>query len=221
MTVIDNMPPSASLSLTPLILAAGFSSRMKNSNRNRPHYPKALLEIRPGVTFLEEIYRKVSVFSDRVIVVLGSDKDEILARVNIPRSEIVYNADFEKGMFSSVKEGLSRLSRGKAFMINPVDCPGVRQSTYEGLIRQWEKSPEKIHIPSFEGRRGHPAIYPAGLVGDILSSPDELGGGLKFFLEKEKDLILHFDTDDKGVIIDVDTFTDYEKLADALEERKK
>lgn len=196
----------------PIILSAGFSSRMKESGRGI----KALLEIRPGVTFLEEIYGKVSDFSGKVIVVLGADKDEIVRRVNMPEAEIVYNAGFEKGMFSSLKKGLSSLSPGKAFMINPVDCPAVKKSTYEALIRQWERSPERVHIPSFKGRRGHPAIYPARLVSEILDSLDDLPGGLKFFLEKEREAISHFDTADKGVIMDIDTLADYQCLADAF-----
>ncbi len=245
--------------VTGIILAAGFSSRMKknaapklkvrrgvtadassaHSNRNRPHYCKALLTLRDGVTFLEEICRKMAPLTEELIVVLGSDKDDILKYTNLteartayvsvpdaapparPREsagnvEIVYNENYKKGMFSSLKKGLSRVPHGNAFMINPVDCPVVKKETYKDLLAKWRKKPEKIHIPSFDGRRGHPAIYPARLVEEILKSPDNLPGGLKFFLEREKEIISYVDTKDKGVIMDVDTPADYEKMAGGL-----
>jgi len=220
--------------LTPLILAAGVSSRMKNSNRNRPHYRnggagiKALLKLSEGVAFLESIYRRMTEFSEKVIIVLGSDKDEILkhskfavSAVAAGSAEIVYNENYQNGMFSSLKKGLSRIPRGNAFMINPVDCPAVKKETYEMLVLEWQKAPEKIHIPSFGGRRGHPAIYPARLVAEILKSPDDIKDGLKFFLEREKELISCFDTKDKGVIMDIDTPADYKKMVDGRGQAQK
>ncbi|MEA2081739.1 MAG: nucleotidyltransferase family protein [Elusimicrobiota bacterium] len=211
--------------LTPLILAAGFSSRMKKTAGagtagGNGQGIKALLTLTGGVTFLEEIYRKVSFFSEKVIVVLGADKDEIakrskLAGAGAGRAQIVYNDKYENGMFSSLKKGLSRVPRGNAFMINPVDCPVVKKETYERLVFEWQKAPGKIHILSFNRRRGHPAIYPAFLVEEILKSPDDLPGGLKFFLEREKELISYVDTEDEGVIMDADTFADYERMEEA------
>ncbi|MCD6310982.1 MAG: nucleotidyltransferase family protein [Elusimicrobia bacterium] len=201
---------------------------MKNSNRNRPHYLKALLRLSDGITFLEEIYRKTSDISGKVIIVLGSDKDEILKRSKFAvlavaegRAEIVYNENYQNGMFSSLKAGLSRLQRGNAFMINPVDCPAVKKETYETLVLEWQKAPGKIHIPSLGGRRGHPAIYPARLVAEILKSPDDIKGGLKFFLERESENISYIDTEDKAVIMDIDTPADYKKMADEEERAKK
>ncbi|MBA3065990.1 hypothetical protein FP828_05825 [bacterium] len=184
---------------------------------------KALLTLSDGVTFLEAIYRKMAEFSEKVIIVLGADKDEILTRLKFAgkpgrmvrqmgRAEIVYNENYKNGMFSSLKKALPLMPAGNAFMINPVDCPAVKKETYKGLLAKWGKYPDKIHIPSFDGRRGHPAIYPSSLVREILDAPDNLPGGLKFFLKRDKENILYFDTNDKGVIMDVDTPADYEKI---------
>jgi len=211
--------------MTPLILAAGLSSRMK---KNGDGGIKALLTSSGGVTFLEGIYRRMAEFSEKVIIVLGADKDEILkhskfavSAVNAGRAEIVYNENYKNGMFSSLKKGLSHLPRGNAFMINPVDCPAVKKETYMALLEKWKNEPGKIHIPSFEGRRGHPAIYPAFLIREILKSPDNLPGGLKFFLERDTKNISYFDTKDKGVIMDTDTPDDYKKFADGLKREIK
>ena len=68
--------------LTPIILAAGFSSRMKEDGGAGI---KALLTLSDGITFLEEIYRKMAEFSEKVIIVLGSDKDEILKHTNLTK----------------------------------------------------------------------------------------------------------------------------------------
>ena len=129
--------------VTGIILSAGFSSRMNT--------PKALLELpittsaqKAKLNFLEEIYSKMSSYLEQVIIVLGHNKDEILDKTSLPNAEIVYNENYSNGMFSSLKKALSTLSQGKAFMINPVDFPLVKQETYVELLLHSLNNPDGI-----------------------------------------------------------------------------
>ena len=69
-------------SVSGIILAAGFSSRMKTT--------KALLKI-SDKTFLENIFSKLNDCVTEVIVVLGHRKEEILSGVKLPGAKIVFN----------------------------------------------------------------------------------------------------------------------------------
>ena len=90
------MNKNTKINISGIILAAGFSSRMKTN--------KALLKINPirekhsngasgvnGRTFLEEIYSKMKVCVTEVIVVLGHKKEEILSGVELSGAKIVFN----------------------------------------------------------------------------------------------------------------------------------
>jgi len=195
---------NARINVSGIILAAGFSSRMKIN--------KALLKT-SGKTFLENIFSKLNDCVTEVIVVLGHKKEEILSDVKLPGAKIVFNENFKNGQFSSLKKGLSVMSSNSGgFMLNPVDCLCVKEETYREMLELWNR--QGILIPVFDGKRGHPAIFPSAIAGEILKSPDELAGGLKFFLKKHKNIISHFKTSDKGVIIDVDTPEDFNGIKD-------
>ncbi|MFH1956962.1 MAG: nucleotidyltransferase family protein [bacterium] len=180
-----------------IILSAGFSSRMKTN--------KALLEM-DGKTFLENIFSKLNDCVREVIVVLGHGKEEILSEVKLPGAKIVFNENFKAGQFSSLKKGISAMSPdSEGFMLNPVDCPLVRKETYREMLELWGQNGSRILIPVFNGMKGHPAIFPASAAGEILKSPDDTAGGVRFFLKKYGNAVSYFKTSDKGVIIDADT----------------
>jgi len=173
---------------------------------------KALLKIN-GNTFLENIFFKLNDCVDEVIVVLGYGKKEILSGVKLPGAKIVFNENFKNGQFSSLKKGLSSMSPdSEGFMLNPVDCPLVKEGTYREMLELWDRDRSKILIPVFNGRRGHPAIFPALVAGEIRKSPDNLADGLRFFIKKYGNIISSFKTSDKGVIIDADTPEDFNRI---------
>jgi len=188
--------------ISAVILSAGFSSRINGF--------KPLLKIN-GRTFLEEIVLKVEDIVSEIVVVLGHRSDEILNAVNLKSAKFVLNENYEKGMFSSLKQGILEIQDGNAFLLNPVDCPFVKKQTYKQIVEFWQKNPEKIVIPQYENRKGHPAIFPAWSTGEILKYPDDIPGGVRNFIEKNLSAIKLFKTNDKGVIIDVDTVEDYER----------
>jgi len=188
--------------LAGIILAAGSSSRMKT--------PKALLKINDR-TFLEEIYAKMSPFVKEVIVVVGADKDEILSKVNIKGAKIVYNENYERGMFSSVKKGLSAIASAVGgFVLNPVDCPLVMEKTYKDILRFHGTRPFCISVPSYKGKRGHPVIFPEALIKEIISAPDDAEKGLNYFIKNHEKEVCVLNTNDKGVIININTPEVYE-----------
>jgi molybdenum cofactor cytidylyltransferase len=95
-------------------------------------------------------------------------------------------------------------------LFTPVDHPLVQGATYEVLIEQWRLNPDRIVIPRYGGRKGHPAIFPSRLYGPLLR--DELPGGARDLIYREMESVLFVPVSDPGVIQDIDTPEDYRQL---------
>ncbi len=185
-----------------VVLAGGLSTRMK---RFKPLLPLGKATVTDHVidTFLST---GVAVF-----LVVGYRGDEITARIK-PRDIItVYNPDYKRGMFSSIQAGVRRLPPGyKAFFVLPVDIPLVKPATIRRLIAVSEEKPGRIIYPTFEGKRGHPPLIPAGLAGDILAW--QKSGGLKAVLKSQENLAREVPVADSFILFDIDTPADYAAL---------
>ena len=191
-----------------IVLAAGRSKRMGG-------YIKALLPVH-GVSFLERIVNSLSsVHVDEILVVLGYRHREIKGAVNLNDARFVINGEWRKGQLSSLRIGVQRLSPGSGGIIfTPVDHPLVEVSTYEELIDTWRHDEGRIVIPTYRGRKGHPALFPERVFGKILH--EELPGGARDIIYQERDRTVFLPVDDPGVVYDIDTPDDYKRLIGAL-----
>lgn len=187
-----------------IVLAAGKSERMGR--------PKALLPL-DGSTFLQHLYDLLKNFSlGEVRVVLGSQAEEIKAGINIPETDIVINPDYEKGMLSSFQAGLVALQKKapEAVILCPVDHPNISVSLIELIIGNFHSSKAEIIIPTRGGRRGHPVLFAGSLFGELLSAPLDVGA--RYVIHKFPEKVLEVETDEPGVIQDIDAPEDYREL---------
>jgi molybdenum cofactor cytidylyltransferase len=185
-----------------IVLAAGLSTRMKQF--------KPLLPLGDATITDHVIDTFLSAGAD-VFLVAGYRHDEIAAGIKKRYITIVYNPDYEKGMFSSIQAGVRHLkAKYPAFFINPVDIPLVRTSTVRRLTEAAEKNPGKIIYPVFGGKRGHPPLIPTELTGDILGW--DKNGGLKAVLKTREKRAMEVPVADSFILCDIDTLEDYEAL---------
>lgn len=145
---------------------------------------------------------------DRIIVVTGRYDQEIRealkARTDI---SIVFNPNYEQGMFTSVKRGVKETTGD--FFILPGDCPFIQDDIYEALV----KGTKEIRIPTFEGNDGHPLFIKGSLKEELLRENDD--SNLRLFRDKHE--CERIPVSNPFVLKDIDTIEDYEKL---LKERK-
>lgn len=192
-----------------IILAAGESTRMGTLKQILPWDDKTVIEASvdaacdsPGV--------------DQVVAVLGHEADRIRAVLDKkarPKLHLTLNPDYKSGMFSSVKAGISALDpRIEAFFIAPADQPEIEPDVYEKIIRIFRDPGQSadIVIPQYQGRGGHPTLFPASLRSEIMSMP-YYGNGLRDVIRKYKDRVIRVNIEHSGIICDLDTQEDYSR----------
>jgi len=128
--------------LEAIILAAGYSSRF-------PEYK--LVQKINNKTLLEHTIHQMSDFVTNIYVVTGHHHERIESILSQYRQvKCIYNDEFDNGMFSSVKKGVSCVN--ESFFLIPGDCPFVSKATYKLLL----ESNGDILIPSYQMHGGHP-----------------------------------------------------------------
>ncbi|MFN9298241.1 MAG: NTP transferase domain-containing protein [Acidobacteriota bacterium] len=177
-----------------LILSGGASQRMGQ--------PKALLRL-GSQTFLERLLELFDQFCSRTLVVTGAHHDEIIARIDSRR--LVYNADHEQGMFSSLQCGLTALPQASRLLFSPVDIAGVSASTVAALFAAPANSVIK---PRWRDQSGHPVLLAVPALAALRAAdPSDNAKAILSGLPGS-----YVDVDDPFVALDCDTPADYSRL---------
>lgn len=178
-----------------VILAAGSSVRAGTFK------PALSLGGKPMIERCIEGMRSVC---RRIIVVGGYELDHLRLLVKgLDNIECIQNISYHKGMFTSVKTGLSHV-RGERCFVLPADIPLVPHRIYERLLL----AEANIVVPSFQGKNGHPVLCTDAIIPDILREPDE--SSFRDVLRKIGFATISVDAEE--ILIDVDTREDCERI---------
>ena len=181
-----------------VMLAAGVSSRMGKWKMTLPCKGSTIIECSVG--------NALQVCS-RVILVTGYRVKELEQLFHDWKQvELVYNAQYEKAMFSSVKLGVS-LIRTKRFFLALGDMPLVDQAVYERLL-SFPQAPAVI--PKYRGKKGHPILLSCDVVKCIAKLEET---------RTLKDVLARFPTltvpvENKHILNDIDNPKDYKNIID-------
>lgn len=147
-----------------------------------------------------------------VVVVTGPERDAIEAVLEGRPVHFIHNPHHEEGMASSLRAGIRAASPSAAgFAIMLGDLPFILSSTIAHLCTQLE--PGRIVIPKFEGRQGHPVVFAARYREDLLALSGDVGA--RRVIQSYPDAALEVDTEDPGILFDIDTMADYRQLGGA------
>jgi len=150
-----------------------------------------------------------------VIVVVGTQDNGIAAAcTNLPVT-IAVNDKPGSEMSDSVRCGLTCITAFSAVLLSLADHPLVTSETIKTLVSHHISYPETIIIPEFEGKRGHPTLFPRSVINQL------------FFYETLRDIIRRNQSrvktiavGDEGVILDMDTPDDYKRILARYRELK-
>jgi molybdenum cofactor cytidylyltransferase len=192
-----------------LLPAGGLSSRMGR--------PKLSLPL-GGRTVLEQVIatlRRAEV--EAILVVLGPHVCE-LATPAVAAGAMVYELpEATLDMRATVEHGLRWLEErfhpqsDDDWLLVPADHPTLSPDVVRRLIAARREHPaQSIFIPSFEGKRGHPALIAWRHVTGIRSFPREQG--LNVYFRQQRDETREVPVASSAILTDLDTPQDYERL---------
>jgi len=194
-----------------IILAAGRGARMGG--------PKALLALE-GETFLARVARRLRRPGvERVTAVIGHEADRIRREAaRAPDVSTIVNPHYADGMLTSILAGLddADAAGADAVLVHPVDHPLVDPATVDAVIAALRRG-ATIAVPSYGGRRGHPAGFARGAWTALReAAPDE---GARGVLARHPEWIEHVPAGEE-CLLGVNTPEDYERLKERQRQRK-
>lgn len=186
-----------------IILAAGASSRMGED--------KALLDWH-GRTFLEHTRTALATAgAEPRRVVLGANAESVQQRISFALDETVVNAEWERGMLSSIIAGLDSLpSDVAAALLWPVDHPCVSSALLRSLLEKFRAGGKLIVLPTHVGRRGHPVLFSAELFDELRVAP--IAVGARYVVRQHADAIAEVRTEEDGILLNLNDRAAYEKI---------
>ena len=188
-----------------IILAAGESSRMGT--------PKALLPFKDS-TFLESILLKVRKAKyNNIIIVLGQHYGRICRSIPIKQDhDVIRNPNPEKGQLSSLQLALKNVKdEAQGVLIVLVDHPLVSQVTYQIIYEHACAQPDAIIIPVYKNRKGHPVYFARKFFNALIQAP--LNQGARYVVHNNKSSVVEIPVEDEGIIMDIDTREQYNKIS--------
>lgn len=182
-----------------VILAAGLSSRAGRYKMALPLGDKTVIE-----RCIESMYD----ICDRLIVV-GGHRIEEISRLLAGKAKIniVFNVDYEQGMFTSVKTGLQHV-KAERFFFTPGDYPLISKDVCEKMLGV----EDEVVIPRYNGKRGHPVLLSKAIISELHSNSRYTN--LKEFIDTRRYSFV--DVSDPGILLDIDTMEDYKEVLNQI-----
>ena len=183
-----------------LLLAAGSATRFGEQ--------KLLYPLANGKSIIAASASTLKQTMQHCVAVVQNGNDEVSQILIEKGYELVVNSNHEDGMGSSIQCGISG-SSADAWVIALADMPFIQEATIKTIIGHLENG-EKIVAPVYKQQRGHPVGFSSIFKRQLLELNDDAGANN--ILQSNKSDLKTFETDDSGVIYDIDYKQDLEQL---------
>lgn len=194
-----------------ILLAAGESSRMQGAF-------KPLLKWGKRTVIGECVHQMGASQLAEIFVVLGHREMEIRQTLSGSGVQYIINENYQRGMLSSVKAGLSLISpNADAALFALVDQPMITKDIIDNLIDSFSAGEKGVALPTYRGKRGHPVIITAKYFDEIMQLDEDSPEGLRQFIDRRRGDTLEVPVDTTAVLEDIDLPEDYERLSKQAE----
>jgi molybdenum cofactor cytidylyltransferase len=191
--------------LAALILAAGGSTRMGR--------PKQLLTYQNQPLVRRAALAALDVGCDPVTVVVGAGADAVTKALEGLEVDQVTNADWERGIGSSIRAGVARFTANTpdALLLMLCDQPLITPVSLRRLIDAHFATHKPVCVSTYADTLGPPVLISASLFPDLMNLPDDRGA--KVLWTTNPDGVCHVPCAEGAT--DVDTPADYAALPPA------
>ena len=184
-----------------ILLAAGQSKRIKSENKLIKLYKK-----KPLINHSLKALHKSKV--NKVIIVLGHQKNEVKKIIKKNKKNILsFNKNFRKGMASSIKVGLKKVSKNdKGFIVVQSDMPFIKSSDINKIYNSIKSKKFLVHVLKFKNKVGNPIGFDRSIVKKLKKIKGDFGA--KFMVKRLK-------KETKFIKVNsVKSFKDFDKASD-------
>lgn len=199
-----------------IVPAAGHSTRMGR--------PKLALPL-AGRTVVEHVIDALRIGGvHHVIVVVGPHVPELVPLAHVAGADVCLLAEPTSDMRATVEHGLRWVEErfhpqaDDRWLLVPADHPVINADVVRQLLSRFGEGSSSILVPVHNGRRGHPTLLAWKHVAGIRALAADQG--INAYLRSRAAETLELVVDDEGVLIDLDTPEDYERLVRSFEARK-
>ena len=184
-----------------ILLAAGQSKRLKSENKLIKLYKN-----KPLINYSLNVLTKSKV--NKIIIVLGHQHKELKKIIKKNKKIIfTYNKNYKKGMASSIKIGLKKISKNdKGFIVAQSDMPFVKQSDINKICRSIKSKKFLIHALKYKTRVGNPIGFDSSLIKKFKNIKGQFGA--KFMVKRLKNRTNFIKTKS------IKSFKDFDKASD-------
>ena len=129
---------------------------------------------------------------------------------------VIVNDDPQSAMIDSIRLALSAYERCQPIggldgvLVCPCDAAGLHAEDVRRCVEAFRETPNQIIIAAHENKRGHPMIFPAGLIPAVRSSLCD--AGLNQLAKHHGPRVRQVACDSPGTIRNVNTPEDYNQL---------
>lgn len=173
--------------------------------------PKGLL-LWGGIPLVEyQVNALLDAGVSKVVVVLGHNAGVLCSFVKpVDQVKTVINLQYRTGRSSSVRAGLRHVPESaKSIMVIGVDQPRSSKVLRQVIDTHLE-SGSRITYPVYAGRGGHPVIFDAALLPELMRIR-ESRHGLREVLQLRHSEALEIEMDDDEVLLDLNLPEDYSR----------
>jgi molybdenum cofactor cytidylyltransferase len=162
-----------------ILLAAGQSKRLKSENKLIKLYKKL-----PLINHSLKALQKSKI--NKVIIVTGHQQKELKKIIKKNKKNIfVYNKNYKKGMASSIKAGLKKVTRNdKGFIIAQSDMPFIKTSDINKIYNSIKLKNNLVHVLKIKNKIGNPIGFDLSLTKKFKNIKGKFGA--KFMVKRLK-----------------------------------
>jgi molybdenum cofactor cytidylyltransferase len=181
-----------------IVLAAGRSTRMGGPN-------KLLAELSGKKLVRIATEQALASKASEVIVVTGHQAELVEQALRGLKVKFVRNPDFAGGLASSVKTGVTAVSKdADGAVICLGDMPLIDAHLIDRLVEAFD--PDRgnlIVVPVAEGRRGNPVLWSRRFFSELLTLDGDIGA--RHLVAKHAEAVAEVPVDGESAFLDIDT----------------
>ena len=182
-----------------IIFAAGQASRYGDN--------KLLLPIGDVPAMIYAIRTLCAAGVDRIAVITGAYHDTIKQALIREPVRIFLNPRHSEGMSATICFSVQQIDQSsESILLLPGDVPLFSRQTIKTMMQYGLT--HRIVIPRYQGKKGHPVLVDRKIVEECLETGLEMP--LYEVIQNHQNEVFYLDSDDQGVVLDIDTREDYD-----------